>query len=367
MAQEWEQWLQRWTQASLIHPDQATQIRDYESSHAGEHRLRWPILVAISLGALAFTAGVLLFVSAHWDDLSPAERFTLVLLMLLIFHVGGAFTSTRFHVFSVALHAIGTVILGAAIALVGQIFNLGEHWPSGILLWAIGAAAGWLILWHWTQAVIAAVLAPTWLALEWCYVVTEGQASSAAPAFVFLFLISVVYLTGKQSESDGNFRKALVWIGALSILPLGIGLSFARLQSQLLTGPSITFIWFLAFAIPAALAFVLRVSWPWILGAFVWTAAIVHVVHGGISGYAWDALGALGLAVWGMKEGRPERVNLGVAAFALTVAIFYFSSVMDKLGRSASLLVLGLLFLGGGWTLEQLRRRMVAQTRTAAS
>ena len=49
--------------------------------------------------------------------------------------------------------------------------------------------------------------------------------------------------------------------------------------------------------------------------------------------------------------------------FALTVLVFYFSDVMDKLGRSASLIGLGLLFLGGGYLLEQARRRLVAGVR----
>jgi hypothetical protein len=34
---------------------------------------------------------------------------------------------------------------------------------------------------------------------------------------------------------------------------------------------------------------------------------------------------------------------------------------MDKLGRAASLIGLGLLFLLGGWLLEKTRRRLVAQ------
>jgi len=34
---------------------------------------------------------------------------------------------------------------------------------------------------------------------------------------------------------------------------------------------------------------------------------------------------------------------------------------MDKLGRSASLVGFGLLFLLGGWKLEQLRRKLVAR------
>jgi uncharacterized membrane protein len=62
-----------------------------------------------------------------------------------------------------------------------------------------------------------------------------------------------------------------------------------------------------------------------------------------------------------LKEARKERINLGVAGFALTVLFFYFSSVMDKLGRSASLIGLGLLFLLGGWLLERTRRGLVAR------
>ena len=64
---------------------------------------------------------------------------------------------------------------------------------------------------------------------------------------------------------------------------------------------------------------------------------------------------------WGLLEQRRERINLGVAGFALTVIIFYFSDVMDKLGRSASLIGLGALFLFGGWVLERTRRQLVAR------
>ncbi len=39
---------------------------------------------------------------------------------------------------------------------------------------------------------------------------------------------------------------------------------------------------------------------------------------------------------------------------------------MDKLGRSASLIGLGVLFLAGGWALEQMRRRLVLQAKGTA-
>jgi uncharacterized membrane protein len=77
--------------------------------------------------------------------------------------------------------------------------------------------------------------------------------------------------------------------------------------------------------------------------------------------YFWAGLGALGLIGWGLLERRRERINLGVAGFAVTLMIFYFSDVMDKLGRSASLIGLGVLFLFGGWALERTRRELVAR------
>jgi uncharacterized membrane protein len=364
MAEEWEPWLVRWTQASLIDSEAAEQIRAYEASRTHEHRLRWPILVTLGLGALAFTAGVMLFVSAHWDDLSAGQRISVLLATLLGIHVAGAFYSRRFRSLAIALHAVGTAVLGAAIALVGQTYNLGEHWPAGILLWTIGGAIGWFVLGHWIQGALFAVLAPSWLALEWWYLVEERRASSSAPALVFLFLVSTAYLSGRHSEDESPLRRALVWIGAFTLLPLGIALSFSRFHEHVANLGLLTAAWTLTFLIPFGLAILLRASLTWMAAAMLWAAAVVHIAHGGIAGYAWDAVGAIGLAIGGMREGSSERVNLGIAGFALTVAIFYFSNVMDKLGRSASLLFLGLLFLGGGWALERLRRKMVERTRT---
>ena len=64
-----------------------------------------------------------------------------------------------------------------------------------------------------------------------------------------------------------------------------------------------------------------------------------------------------------MREGSRALINYGVVAFALTVLRFYFSTILDKLNRSLSLILLGVLFLGGGWLLEKLRRRMVGQVK----
>jgi hypothetical protein len=68
---------------------------------------------------------------------------------------------------------------------------------------------------------------------------------------------------------------------------------------------------------------------------------------------------AVSLVLWGVRMSAKALVNYGTVAFAMTVVWFYFSNVMDKLGRSLGLILLGVLFLGGGWGLEQTRRILV--------
>ena len=127
---------------------------------------------------------------------------------------------------------------------------------------------------------------------------------------------------------------------------------------------------------PLALAFALRRTAAWTNAvAAVWvlvigtfhpansdtSAALPVFAWNSLGPYIWAGAGALGLVGWGLLERRRERINLGVAGFGLTVIIFYFSNVMDKLGRSASLIGLGVLFLFGGWSLERARRGLVAR------
>ncbi len=68
---------------------------------------------------------------------------------------------------------------------------------------------------------------------------------------------------------------------------------------------------------------------------------------------------------WGVRLGSRALVNLGIVGFAASVAWFYFSSVMTKLNRSLGLIGLGVLFLAGGWALEQMRRCILAGISTA--
>jgi hypothetical protein len=371
----WNGWLVRWADAGLIDAATAQQIRAYESAHAGTAGLRWPILIALAFGGLMLGGGVLLFVAAHWDALSPGQRFALVLLLVAGFHVAGALVADRFQGLSIALHAVGTAASGGGIALAGQIFNLDEHWPAGILMWAVGAGAAWWVLRQLPQLALLSVLTPAWLVSEWLVGAGshfEPAVTRVAAAGVFLSALS--YLTAVRGSSSSDWRRTLQWIGGLALPPAAVVLAFAASGSwwrnELLPARSALYAigWTVAIGLPLGLAVVLRRREALLHGlAAAWTIALAVMgpAFGSLALHGWWALGAIGLVSWGIRDGRVERVNLGAALFAATVAAFYFSAVMDKLGRSGSLIGLGLLFLVGGWALERTRRRLALQAREA--
>jgi len=127
----------------MLDREQAERIRRWEMDRPPEGRSRWHVVGALAFGGVMLAAGLLLFVSAHWDELSAVQRMALLLLRWW----ADCTHSERWprsgsHAMGVTLHAVGTVALGGAIALAGQMFNMEEHWPAAVLLWATGDARG---------------------------------------------------------------------------------------------------------------------------------------------------------------------------------------------------------------------------------
>lgn len=380
MARIWEPFLNRWVAEGLLERSVAERIRAHEMGREPARGLHWPVVLALAFGGILLAAGILLFVAAHWDRVSPGARFALVLAMVGVFHAAGALAARGFPAAATTLHAVGTGTLGAGIFLAGQIFNLREHWPGAIMLWSLGAWIGWALRRDWAQATLAALLTPTWLASEWLVAADRFQGSQRILS-EGLLLLALTYLSARLPDRETPLRRSLAWCGGLALLPCAVALFF-------LVGEGNIEFWYRGFMpsglraagwagavlAPLGLAWLLRgraawvnlvaAGWVFVFGLAVEQTAL-HPAGtraarlGELLTYFWCAAGAVGLVGWGLWERRRERLNLGVAGFALTVLGFYFSSVMDKLGRSASLVGLGALFLLGGWLLEKTRRRLL--------
>ncbi|MGA7339371.1 MAG: DUF2157 domain-containing protein [Terracidiphilus sp.] len=380
-----ESLLKRWQSAGVLDAQTAARIRAHEREQAKPGGLRWQGITALILGAILLACGVVLFVSAHWNRLAPGERFALVLAMVAVFHLAGGLARDRFHSLSTALHAVGTIAAGAAIALTGQIFNIEEHWPAAILLWALAAFAGWALLGDEAQQTLALLLWPAWMFSEISYY-ADGHIGEDIYLGRALFTWAVLYLT----FFIGSRRRAvqgILFAGAAIAALVGIVLMLENWSSwsadQTLV-PFSTRVWAWAVIaaltlgiaafhghkglIPPAVAVVFSIALPWCYrtvkeGTNIQTEPNL-LAHALVAGFA------VFLCWWGVRLASRMLVNLGIVGFAIAVAWFYFSDIFSKVGRSLGLIGLGVLFLAGGWALEITRRRILdamASAQTGAA
>jgi len=392
-----ESQLTRWQSAGVLDADTAARIRAYETKGAAQSSapaaapaaspagLKWLVVTGLILGAILLACGVVLFVSSHWDQLGPGERFVLVLSMVAVFHVGGGLTRASFEGFSTALHAVGTISAGAAIALVGQIFNIQEHWPAAVLLWALAALAGWALLRDQAQQTLALLLLPAWIFCELGYRF-EGHIGDSVYMGRLFFLWAILYLTffaGSRHRAVQGILFAVSAIGAVTgiVLLLSSWASWNSEQSLIPFGTRV-WAWIAIAAVPlliaafhghkglvpiaVSIAFVIALPWCYHITIESYTyvggaAGSYAITNPNLLAHALVAAFAVFLCWWGVRLLSRALVNLGILGFAGAVGWFYFSDIYNDHERALGLIGLGVLFLAGGWALEKMRRRILAR------
>lgn len=98
------------------------------------------ILIIVSIGALLIGVGIFSFVAANWSDLPKITKLLIIILSMLSSYTIGWFLREDFgyRKTGTALIFLGSIIYGAGIFLVAQVFNIRANWPDGFLLWLIG-------------------------------------------------------------------------------------------------------------------------------------------------------------------------------------------------------------------------------------
>ncbi|HEY3704710.1 MAG TPA: DUF2157 domain-containing protein [Terracidiphilus sp.] len=379
-----ESLLTRWQSAGVLDAGAAQRIRAYELEQKKPAGMRWEVLVALILGAILLACGVALFVSAHWEDLGPAARFALVIAMVAAFHIGGGLARRHFRALSMSLHAVGTLATGAAIALVGQIFNIQEHWPAAILMWAIAAAAGWLLLGEQAQQLLTLVLIPAWMLSELAFY-TARYIGRDPYIGRFLFVWAILYMTFFVDARRRETRWILFAAGAIAAVAGTAWMLTGWESSSYNIGfvPFSTRVWaWIAIAaiplviaafhghkglLPIAAAIALAAALPWCQRVWIdhsaaWDGTFHDYTRNepNLAAHMLVAAFAVFLIWHGVRLSSRAIINAGMVGFAIVVGWFYFSNLFDKLGRSLGLISLGILFLLGGWALEKMRRKLIA-------
>lgn len=177
--------LDAWVAAGLISPAQAKAISVHESGQKSGPS--WGLLIFAGFGAVVLGLGVILLFAYNWAEMHKFAKLGAIFGALAVAHGAGLWMRQKdFPTGAIeAAHLLGTMLFGAGIWLVAQIYHISAHYPNAFLVWAVGA-----LLLTWTlpsvpQGVLAAVLLSIWACAE---TISYGTSLTIAPLVVLVGL-----------------------------------------------------------------------------------------------------------------------------------------------------------------------------------
>jgi uncharacterized membrane protein len=350
------------------------------------------VVVAI-VGGLLVAAAFLAFVAANWTEIARALRFAILLAGIAVAYGAGArFARTGRAALADLAASIGAIIFGAAIALVGQMYHLGDDFAAGMLLWAAGALAAAVLTGSRGALAVALVAGSLW---------SGGHVFEAADVphlpFVLFWMLCAALAVAWNSRVAAHLVAiaALAWWCAAAVAPsqnefivadgaallLGAGLLLGNAPDPLRSF-GLTLSTYGAFAVAAVAAFAAATSGEvhiglvnppaWAVGcgiagmilAFAAAAVArrVGAIFAGISialvlvvvdgwaqpapgepwlAYALELVAMLCLVVSGVLDGARPRTAAGWLGIAAVIASITWAVKGSLLRRSIFLAVAG--------------------------
>ena len=382
---------ERWAQARLITAEQAAQIRALYAEP--ESRTPWGLLLFTGLGAVVLGLGVILLLAYNWDAIPRFGKLALIFGSVLGAHAGAArlrqLDGWR-PLVGEAVALLGTMLYGAGIWLVAQVYNIDEHYPNGFLYWGLGALAMAWAMDSVPQAIAAAVVLTCWGCAEvfgfhnaidsawWLVALGVGALAwrkrSAVLWSVVLASLYVLILShaGFWGDESGVYFSAL----ALSVAVIAGRRLMEAGRRESAFGKVTSFFGYAGFMICAYLMtfeFPARHILQWALppdpGWGAWLCPITIFYSLGISlidqwqsyelaTYAFNLVVLGTAAAWmvrGCRSGRLLPTILGSLVLAVLVFARYFDLFENLAARGTAFLVLGAILFAEGFYYRKLR------------
>jgi hypothetical protein len=208
-----------WLAQGLIQPAQAEALR---TRYPLDARTGWGRLIFTGFGAVIFGLGVILLLAYNWEQLDRFTKLALVFGALASAHTGGMLRSRdgRPGVSAEGLHALGSMLFGAAIWLVAQIYHIEEHYPNAFLAWGLGTLVLAWALGSAIQGLMAVALVLTWQATE---LFDFSHSQQVAP---WVILVGVFPL-------GWHLRSALLSAAATCALLVSLAFTTLELDEEL--------------------------------------------------------------------------------------------------------------------------------------
>jgi len=351
------------------------------------------IVILVTLGAILAGVGIILFVSANWQEIPRVGKIVLLMALVVAVYFLGYWLKYEkdFPRAGGALILVGAMVFGAAIFLVGQQYHMPVDDPRLLTWWFVGVipvayfTRSKAIL---TLAILAALGALGYKTAQWF----EGVRYEQYAFFAFYLVLGLVlYGIGSlhsRFERLEYYTPRYQVFGLILLFGIMYVLSFKDIYNEraltawdFLMLPSAFAV---AFHIAAALAvictiwglfidvnrkrlsfqlssdlaaIVLFVAIGYLLLGLPFTSPIYYAVIFNLLLFA----GIIGLIFLGYFRGFSSLVNIALVFFGLAVIGRYFDLTWELLPRSLFFILGGFLLLGGGILLERFRRKTLQQ------
>lgn len=384
--------IQKLHEAGLISDEQRQKI----IAHLGLKEEGSPFFVIISfIGAALALAGIVLLISANWDEIPRGMKIAVGLVLMLGAHGAGWWLREvrgDYRKTGEALHFIGSGLFLANIALIGQIYHLVSRPPNALLLWLAGVVALPWILRSKAQHFLVLLGLGIWFGME----INErdsliyfggNEHQILLYALLGLSYLGFGYVLRRTRYAD--FAPVTEQLGALATLafayPLTWGIWGGR-NEWLPQAPT----WVFPALGAVALGFIavgtlslrnLDRQWRWtwalalagLVALFAGQLYLVPTIGWDASrhdaGYHWIA--ALVLFVFcllqiqvGIQERSQFMVNLGVAFVALNIFATYIRLIGSMARTGTMFLMSGVFLIAFSIYLERKRRKLMQQIKT---
>jgi uncharacterized membrane protein len=383
--------LEVWKQQGIVTREQAdTVLSQYVVVSPLYGKL---IVTLVTLGAILAGVGVILFVSANWQEIPRVGKILLLMALVVATYLPGYWLKYErdFPRAGEALIFVGAMVFGAAIFMVGQQYHMPVDDPRLMGWWFVGV----IPVAYFTRsrevlalAILAALGGLGYKTAQWL-----GGLRYEHYAFFAFYLVLGLALYGIGSVHSRFQRLKYCTpnyqgFGLIVLLGVMFIMSFKDIYSEsaltnwdFLALPSVFTI---TFHIAAAIAVVCAV-WCFAIDAnrrhlsyklstdlfatiFLVVISYLALVLPFTSPAAYAVIFNIvlfavifGLIFLGYFRGVSSLVNIALIFFGLAVIGRYFDFAWELLPRSVFFIIGGFLLLGVGILLERLRRKTLQQ------
>ncbi len=191
-------------------------------------------IIAI-FGSLMIGAGVILFFALNWSTIPKLVKILSIFAVLIAsYHIGYVmkFNKSNFPKVGSSLILLGTIMFGAGIFLIGQIYNINSHWPSAFLYWTLGIAGMAYLTSSLSIMYLSIITASAYVGSEsyyWFSYLSRYYNISYAFFLIYLSLGILLYMLGnlhERKENTKRLRYPFHLIGAFLIMFVSYLFSF---------------------------------------------------------------------------------------------------------------------------------------------